>query len=379
MCFSFVQAQDLEEIIAKHIEARGGADRWSAIENMKMTGRFTAFSVEEDWMAIKTNKGEYYSDLYLGKHHVIEAFDGEHGWTIDPWQDITYPRLLNATEENVFYQKAELMTPFLHYKEKGLLVELQGKEDLDGVEVFAIKLTRPNGHIEIWYLDAKSYLEYKRISIWTDFAYPSEAESYFEDFREVDGLVIPFYEEKTFSQRHRVLMIDHIDLNIQLDEGLFKMAKSLEMEKLAFLVGDWEVKVEGWSRRGNRWYPMSETTSEIYYEAHNMIEEKITYEATFVLPKIIQYSYSLNKDAYLMNVYNGLSSETSIFLGQMSDSAFMADNSKINFDGEDDKRFTRFILTPMDKNQFKMEIQSSGDQGASWNDSQRLTYTRKEH
>jgi len=379
MCFSFVQAQELDEIIAKHIEARGGAEKWAAIDNMKITGRFTAFSVEEDWMAIKTKEGKYYSELYLGKYAVIEAFDGEHGWTIDPWQEITYPRLLNATEENVFHQKSELMTPFFRYKEKGLQAEFLGKEDLDGVEVFAIQLTRPNGKFEIWYIDATSYLEYKSVSIWTDFSYPSEAESYFEDFREVDGLVIPFYVEKSFSQRNRVLMIENIDLNIPVDEELFKMAKSPEMEKIAFLVGNWEVKVEGWSGRANRWYPMGETTSEIEFDANNMIEEEISITANFVIPMTVLYSYHAKSGKYRLAMYNDFSSEMNMFLGQMNDTAFMADNLNVSYGEEmSEQAFGKVMITPVDKDHFTVEIQNSFDKGETWNAGQRLSYSRKE-
>ena len=33
-----------EEVIAKHIEAKGGRDAWNAIDSLKLTGEFTSFS-----------------------------------------------------------------------------------------------------------------------------------------------------------------------------------------------------------------------------------------------------------------------------------------------------------------------------------------------
>ena len=79
--FSIIQAQDVDEIIAKHIKAHGDTDKWDNIRSMKITGSFTAFSVEKDFFAIKTDNGTYYSELYLGQHKVIESFDGKSGWT----------------------------------------------------------------------------------------------------------------------------------------------------------------------------------------------------------------------------------------------------------------------------------------------------------
>ena len=119
LCMSTVlNAQDIDKIISKHLAAHGDIQKWEAIKSMEITGRFTAFSEEEDFYAIKTSDGCYYSELHLDKFKVIEAFNGKDGWTIDPWQEILFPRELNKEEVNVFYQKAEFFTPFYKYKEK---------------------------------------------------------------------------------------------------------------------------------------------------------------------------------------------------------------------------------------------------------------------
>ncbi len=378
LCFGTMQAQELDDIIAKHIEARGGAENWAKVENMKITGRFTAFSVEEDWMAIKTNEGLYYSELHLGKHAVIEAFNGEHGWTIDPWHEISFPRILTKDEDNVFQQKSSLMTPLLNYKENGITTELLGKQDLEGVEVFAIKLTRPSGKFETWYLDANTYLEYRRDSYWVDFTYPSAAESYFEDFREINGLIIPYYEEKMFSQRNRVLLIEDIQFNIELDEELFEMAKGPEMEALRFMEGEWEVEVQGWSGRANRWYPMDITSSKIEYSANNMLEENITYKANFVMPITSQYSFHTGSNKYRVCVYNDFSGETEMFIGQMSDSTFVADNTKMIYGGsQDPQAFGKVTITKQDEEHFNVLIENSFDKGETWKSGNQLIYTRK--
>ncbi|NPD45081.1 hypothetical protein [Lentimicrobium sp. S6] len=378
LCFGVIQAQELDEIISKHIEARGGAENWAKVNNMKITGRFTAFSVEEDWMAIKTNKGQYYSELHLGKHAVIEAFDGEHGWTIDPWHEISFPRILSKDEDNVFQQKSSLMTPFLDYKEKGLVAKLIGKQDLEGVVVYTIKLTRPSGKYETWYIDANTYLEYRRDSYWVDFTYPTPAESYFEDFREINGLVIPYYEEKMFSQRNRVLLIEDILFNIELDEELFEMAKSSEMEALSFMKGSWDVEVQGWSGRANKWYPMDATTSTIKYAANNMLEEKIRYKTDFVIPIVSQYSYHAGSGKYRVCVYNDFSGETEMFIGQISDSTFTADNTKMIYGGmQDPQAFGKVTITPEDSDHFNVLIENSFDKGENWNPGNKLIYTRK--
>lgn len=373
------QAQELDQIISKHIKAHGGADKWSAIENMKITAQFTAFSEVDDWMAIKTKDGKYYSELSLGKHRVKEAFDGKHGWTIDPWHEFDHPRLLNKAEENVFFQKSEWMTPLFNYKEKGLELEYLGEEDLEGVAVYAIKITRPNGNFETWYLSKDSYLEYKRVSVWVDFSYPSEAETYFEDFRDVDGLIIPFYVEKTFSQRNRILEIENIELNVDISQSIFNMPRDKNMQKFDFLPGDWNVKVEVFSPRRNQWYPMDQTISKIDFAGNNLIEENIQYTANYVMPVKLQYSYHSASQKYRVNLYNGFSSEMELMLGQWNDTSFVAENTHINFsDTSFTKNYGRFQIIPQDENEFILLIQNSFDKGKTWVDRQRLSYSKTE-
>ena len=116
---SIVFSQNVDEIIAQHISAHGGVEKWNGVEALKITGKFTAFSLEKDYTCYKTKSGFYYGDFNLGVENVIESFDGKKGWTIDPWQEMDYARNLNSGEVNVFLQKAEFFTPFFNYKEKG--------------------------------------------------------------------------------------------------------------------------------------------------------------------------------------------------------------------------------------------------------------------
>lgn len=377
-CFSFGQAQELEEIIEKHIDAHGGAEKWNAIENMKITAQFTAFSEVDDWMAIISRDGKYFSELSLGKFDVIEAFDGQNGWTIDPWMDITYPRLLNEAEENVFFQKAEWMTPFFNYKEKGLALEYLGEEDLEGKAVYAIKVTRPSGNIETWYLSMDSYLEYKRVSMWVDFTYPSEAETYFEDFREVDGVILPFYVEKSFSQRNRVLEIQKVAFNVPLDQKIFEMPPSKEMEKLHFLLGDWNVKVDIWSGRRNQWFPLGETTSHFQLSSTNLIEENIRFTVNLVQPIKQFISFHQADGKYRLARYNASRSQMEIFAGDFSEEAFTVDNTMVQLGNQiENKVYSKIIITKIDEDHFTLEMKNSDKPEEKWNDGLKLNYSRQ--
>lgn len=337
---------------------------------MKVTGQFTAFSIEKDFMTLKTRSGEYYADLQLGKHQVIEAFDGKQGWTIDPWQEIYYARRINSGEENVFAQKAEFTTPFFNYKERGHQVEFVGEEKLEGLDVFVLKLTRSNGKSEKWYLDANTYLEYKCESNWVDFARELPSETFFDDFRTVDGLVIPFFVERTFWQRDRVMQIENVEINSVFDKQLLEMPKREEIKKLNFLKGNWDVKMEVWTRRGT-WYNTGETVSNIDFSATNILQEKIKVERTFPIDITMSYTYNEASGKYRISILDDLSSTFEVFEGDFTDTSFVFDNSV-----EKKDNYTQFTLSEISDEGFMLTRKVSSDKGTTWKPRDQFTYTR---
>lgn len=375
---SLLFAQTADEIIAKHIEAHGGIEKWESVKTLKIIGKFTAFSLEKDYTAFKTKKGCYYANFHLGEQHIIESYNGKKGWTIDPWQEILYARNLNAGESDVFEQKAEFFTPFYKYKEKGHKVEFVGKSDVDGTEVFTLKLEKANGTKETWYLDAKTYLEYKCETPWVDFAQSTPAEIYFDDFRRVDGLVIPFFTERLFWQRDRMIQIEEIEINPDFDENLLIMPRRAEMNKLDFLKGEWNVKME-FVGRGGKYQEAGSTESNISYASTSLLQEKMTYERGFPTSININYSYNEDTKMYRIATFNDLNSSIDIFQGDFMNDSLVFEDTKISFtkDQQANRTYKQFVYTIVDDNNFSVENKDSQDRGKTWNPRARFTYTRK--
>ncbi len=370
-----VNAQNVEEIISKHIEAHGGAEKWDAINTMEITAKFTAFSEENDWYAIKTKNGCYYSDLHIGQHKVKEAFNGEWGWTIDPWHEFTFPRRLNKFEDNVFLQKADFFTPFYKYKEKGFEVEYLGEENVDGIDTYAIKLTRHDGKSETWYLNKTTYLEVKSTSDWVDFGMRTSAESFFDDFREVDGLIIPFFVERMFGQRDRMLVIDKVVFNKAVDKKMFEMPKSFEMQKLVFMVGVWDVKTEKMSR-ANSLYTVDNAVVKSEFAATNLLTQLISVDDYYVQAMRMEYSYHSDRKIYRVTAFNEFNSNTDFYEGTFKDGVFIADNKK-DVIPDSNGPYLQLKISEIKDDSFTMEINNSRDKGKSWNLSYKLSFNKR--
>ena len=58
-------AAEVDEIIAKHVQARGGQENWQAVETMRMTGSFTAFSKIAPFTLQRKRDDRYHLDTMM--------------------------------------------------------------------------------------------------------------------------------------------------------------------------------------------------------------------------------------------------------------------------------------------------------------------------
>jgi hypothetical protein len=372
-----VFGEKVEDIIAKHIEAHGGTDNWNNIKSLKITGDFTSYSETFPFTMIKTDANKYYCHYTFGMHEVTDGNNGSFCWTDNPWFELPFPRKLNNTESYLIEQKQEFCTPFFNYESRGFKVELLGKEKVDGMEMFKIKLTKKKNQIETWYLNTKTYLEYKLESNWSDFGRPSPAETYFDEFNKIGNITMPFYVETSFGTRHRVTEIQNVEINPQLDMTIFEMPKSNEINKLKSLEGKWSVIVEALGRRG--FFKADSTTSCIKYASSgNLLKEVIEYEAFYKFKLNLKYTYNGNTQKYRVSTFNDFNSELNILEGVLKENTLTVDNTGVDFKGvsEENKEFTRIEIKDIKPEGFIIEISSSRDKGETWNVHQKMNYSR---
>jgi len=153
----------LEQVIAKHVEARGGADRWKAIESLAIRGSMTQLSLAGSFT------------LWLGRHDKYVLESKQHGQTITvgydgvtAWRgnrgDPGVARRLGGVERGMIVRDADFPTPFFASDERGYLLKLLGQRDLDGKPAIAIEVKRPDGYAETWYLDPVTFVDIGRDS-----------------------------------------------------------------------------------------------------------------------------------------------------------------------------------------------------------------------
>ncbi len=218
------QEPDADEIVARYLEARGGAEAWRQVRSLKMTGVFSVVSKRSDFTLIRQRGDLYRLDYSMQDVPAVRARDTEGPWMLNAWLQPEAGRV----EEDPYKSQLERESLFplllLDYEKKGIEVRATGDGDIDGIPTVDLEITLPDGKVETWHLDAETYLEVatdSQIYDYTQLAEPMQQRIFYDDFREVEGLKIPFQIEWEFWARLETMTVKEVVVNPEVDVARF--------------------------------------------------------------------------------------------------------------------------------------------------------------
>ena len=218
-------AQTVDEVIKKHIEARGGLQKIKAIKSVRATGKLAVAGPGIELpITIQQKRNAFRMDATFQGQSVTQAYDGETGWQVNPFENISEPEKMAGDDLKDAQEQADLDGPLVDYKEKGHAVELMGKDDLEGTPVYKLKLTLKNGDVRYVYLDAANYLELKVTAKRRSPGGEQEIDIYPGNYKPINGVLFPYsMEQKVGGQTQVTISLDKIEVDAPVDDAIFKM------------------------------------------------------------------------------------------------------------------------------------------------------------
>jgi hypothetical protein len=211
-------AQTVDEIMTKHIEALGGADKLKSIKSITMENSIAVQGMDiPNTTTILIGKGMRNETNVMG-NSMVQAMDGTTGWMIRPAMmgGTGEPEDMPAEMTKGMGSQLNPFAEVLDYKTNGSQIELVGKEKLDKKDVYHLKVTK-DGKTSDQYIDATTYMVTKVKT--TNEA--GENEILMSDYKAVDGVKFPHTREIN-GQQSIVMTTNKIVLNGPVDESIFK-------------------------------------------------------------------------------------------------------------------------------------------------------------
>src|SRR5215831_4809802 len=214
------------EVITKNVAARGGLEAWRAVQTMSVSGkmgvggnqRATLRLPTQGQATVVTRKADQpplpsrrLEEVYLpflmererprkmrfelqfAGQTALQVYDGVNGWKLRPYLNRLEVEPYTADEMKAVSTLSELDGPLVDYAAKGTRIESDGIEKVEGRDTYKLKLTLKSGDVTHVWVDAQTFLETKiegQPRRLDGIYHPVEV--YYRDYRNVNGLEIPF-------------------------------------------------------------------------------------------------------------------------------------------------------------------------------------------
>ena len=222
-------AQTADEIIEKSIVASGGREALAKVTSRATAGTMTVstpggeISGTIEVLNQAPNKSQTVITLDLsamgaGKMTIDQRFDGTSGYSSNSMQGETP---VTGSQLDT-WRNAIFPSPFLDYKERGTKIELTGKEKIGDADAYALLLTPAKGPASRLWIDAATYQPVKAVlTVETAEVGPVEQTMVMSDFREVDGVKLPFKMVGSSTIQTFTLVVTKVEHNVTVDPARF--------------------------------------------------------------------------------------------------------------------------------------------------------------
>ena len=244
-----------EQIVEKHVGARGGVQAWKAVQTLQLSGKIdagTPDAVARSRQVSRTNRRLAAKEpevaevsaqqvqlpftLEVRRPHktrleiefagktAVQVYDGVNGWKLRPFLNRTDAEPFTKEEARTEAANDSIEGPLFDYAAKGTKVVLDKVEAVEGSPAYKLKLTMKDGTARHVWIDAKTFLDVKVQGM------PHRMDGkmhdvfvYQRDFRAVQGVLIPHLLETAvdgYPERHR-MVVEKVAVNPKLDDALF--------------------------------------------------------------------------------------------------------------------------------------------------------------
>jgi hypothetical protein len=188
---------DLDSLVARHVEARGGAAAIEAVRAYECELHIVEPTFEVDGNYVATRDGSMRIDISAGGERVFtEALDRGRAWSWSPDEGVREGSAAGAAA-----LRHGIEFPFklfgLHEMQfRGHRLELLGREAVDGTDYHVLRLTLDDGFEVRYYLHPDTMLierERTRRALHVDVdPTPEWIETLYGDYRPAGGVLFPY-------------------------------------------------------------------------------------------------------------------------------------------------------------------------------------------
>lgn len=221
VCAQFAQAQTVDEVIDKYMAAIGGKEKLTGLTSVYMQGVSVINGNEITNTTYKVNDKLFRNEINFGMGTSVRLITPEKGWSSNPRNGGAFTEM----KPEQLAQSIHMMDcagPLVNYAAKGHKAELMGKDTVENMESYKIKLTTKGGKEIFYWVDSKTYL-INKVSQKENFGGREvEIATLYKDYKAVDGILFPFTAVLKGGFGGGEMTFEKIEVNKPVDAKLYK-------------------------------------------------------------------------------------------------------------------------------------------------------------
>jgi hypothetical protein len=219
--FTVTQAQTLEEIVKKYTVANK-LDKVSSFSTIKVTAKMSMMGMDVPIVMWMKNPNKIKTVTSIAGQDMIQVYDGEKGYMINPMAGSTAPVEMPADQVKQTLRSNYFQNSMLSYFKEGKLT-LEGDETVNGKPTFKIKADIDGGNFMYMFIDKESYLLQKSSINATQNGTAVTVDSYPSDYKETNGVLLPMKTTASVSGMEMVTVFEKVEVNVPMDDSIFKV------------------------------------------------------------------------------------------------------------------------------------------------------------
>ena len=225
-------AINVDEVIDASFENTGGIESWSKLKGLKMSIQGIQGPMKFPMEVVQLDDGRTYTQISVqGKTLKQNVYDGSTLWNTN-FMTMKAEKQSAEAIANMKLTANDFPSDLLNYKKKGYQAELMGTEEMDGSEVYKIKLTKEPITVDGKKVDTVVYYYFDTESM-VPLVMENEVKqgqgkgmvmlTKFSDYTEVNGFYFPFSmaQSQKGGQQLFSMEVDKIELNPTVEASAF--------------------------------------------------------------------------------------------------------------------------------------------------------------
>ncbi len=215
-----------KEILTASVEAHGGIDKLKAVKNVVADTQATMHTpmgqMDLKVVLYQVYPGKMRQNIVTPQGEISIVFDGEAAFIMSAagTQPLP-PEMTTSLIDAAFRDTVPLL---VHLTQNDVPVQYVGTEEVDGKSASVLLVKQPSGEMVKVFISEETHYVIKLAFRETEQGATLDKETFFSDFREVEGVQFAFHVVQNVNgELYTDNRVSNIKLNTELDDSLFEV------------------------------------------------------------------------------------------------------------------------------------------------------------